>query len=176
MSTRVETKNRKPRSLVADLARQSSSATHRVGERAISSVVAQQLYTLLVGGSNPSSPTIRHRKSQSHHGAGADGFLFRLADFQRRDAVSGGDDGRGVAGGHALEPVSDFVANPPTAPSPPPLAAQFPGTLHFWQSFHQSSCASFPSVKYFGCGLPRYASAPSPDNRLPDIRCATPWP
>jgi hypothetical protein len=28
-------------------------------QRAISAVVAQQLYTLLVGGSNPSSPTIR---------------------------------------------------------------------------------------------------------------------
>src|SRR5262249_54109728 len=30
-------------------------------ERAISAVVAQQLYTLWVGGSNPSSPTIFHR-------------------------------------------------------------------------------------------------------------------
>ena len=34
-------------------------------------------------------------------------------------------------------------------------AMQFPRTLHFWQSFPQSSFASFPPVKSFDCGLPR---------------------
>jgi hypothetical protein len=40
------------------LARQLGRAIYNKEGRAISAVVAQQLYTLWVGGSNPSSPTI----------------------------------------------------------------------------------------------------------------------